>query len=470
MNQFKMLINGNLVSGENTVEILNPSTESILASAPAASAGQVREAVEAAASAFISWGETPLSQRAQALENIATLVETNSDELTRLLCQETGMPIMFAGYEISGLVNIFRYFSGLSLPTKTIEESTTRVARLVRKPLGVVAAILPWNFPFGQLAAKAAPALLAGNTLVIKPAGTTPLATLRLGEIIASAVPPGVVNIISDNNDMGVVLTAHPKVRKVSFTGSTSIGKRIMAGAAEDLKRVTLELGGNDAAIVLEDADAEKIAESLFMSAFYHSGQICCGIKRLYVHDKLYDAVAQRLADLAVRASVGDSESNETVFGPLQNKAQYERVLAYLDIAQRDGVIMAGGHALERKGYFIPPTIVRDIDEASPLVQEEQFGPILPILRFNDDEDVLRRANSSPYGLGGSVWSSDVNRARALASRLEVGNAWVNKHADTSPSIVFCGAKSSGLGVEMGEEGLFEFTQVQVINEPGLVK
>lgn len=468
MNQYKLLINGNLVSGASTVDVINPSTERLLASAPSASAEQVKEAVEAAAAAFTLWAETSISKRAQVLENIASLIEKNSEELTRLLCQETGMPITFAGYEVIGLANIFRYFSGLSINTKTIEESTTRIARLVRKPLGVVAAILPWNFPFGQLGAKAAPALLAGNTLVIKPAGTTPLATLRLGEIIADAVPAGVINIISDNNDMGGVLSGHPKIRKVSFTGSTSVGKRIMAGAAEDLKRVTLELGGNDAAIVLEDADPEQIAEALFMSAFYHSGQICCGIKRLYVHDKLYDSIAQKLADLAISASVGDSESNETVFGPLQNKAQYDRVVGYLNVAQRDGVVIAGGHVLERKGYFIPPTIVRDISEASALVQEEQFGPILPILRFSHEEEVLQRANASPYGLGGSVWSSDVNRARALATRLEVGNAWINKHADTGPAIAFCGAKSSGLGVEMGEEGLFEFTQVQVVNEPGL--
>lgn len=466
MSGYRLLINGKLINGASRANVYNPATGQVIDVAPIASEAQLDEAIASAARAFTAWAATPLETRAGKLNQIADAVDANAAELTRLINQEAGHPLLFAGYEISGLSAIFRYFATLSLPDRTVEDNSTRRARLVRRPLGVVAAILPWNFPFGQLGAKVAPALLAGNTLVVKPAGTTPLATLRLGELISSILPAGVINVISDDNNLGEKLATHPLVRKVSFTGSTAVGKKIMAGAAGSLKRITLELGGNDAAIVLDDADPKAIAQSLYMSAFYYSGQICCGIKRLYVHDSLYEDVVEELVSLARNAVAGDAADEALPFAPLQNRAQYERVLGYLSDAHANGVVVAGGAPLDRPGYFVPPTIVRDIKEGARLVDEEQFGPILPILRYTDVADAVRRANATPYGLGGSVWSSNIDRAAGIAAQLEVGTAWVNKHADTAPSIAFCGAKASGYGVEMAEEGLAEFTQVQVINEP----
>ena len=467
MSKYKMLIDGELVAGPSEANVVNPATEATIAKVYLASQDQVDDAVQSAERAFGFWSKSPLDERRQLLVKIADVIAENTEELTQVLAQESGHTLTTAGYEVAGLADIFRYFSELNFSDRVIEESATRLAKLVHRPIGVVAAILPWNFPFGQLGAKAAPALLAGNTLVIKPAGTTPLSTLLLGKYIADIVPAGVVNIIADANDLGDYLTTHPSVRMVSFTGSTGTGKKIMANSAGTLKRLALELGGNDAAIVLDDADPKAIAEGLFWGSFYHSGQICCGIKRLYVHDSLYDQLCEELASIAKQIVIGDSVVEaEVAIGPLQNKAQFDRVQSYLKDAKTNGKIIAGGEVPDRKGFFIPPTIVRDIAEGAALVDEEQFGPVLPVIRYSDIDDAVDRANASPYGLGGSVWSSNVDRARAVAASLDVGNAWINKHADTAANLPFAGAKMSGIGAEMGEEGLSEFTQIQVINEP----
>jgi acyl-CoA reductase-like NAD-dependent aldehyde dehydrogenase len=272
-----------------------------------------------------------------------------------------------------------------------------------------------------------------------------------------------VLNVIADANDLGDVLTRHPDVRKISFTGSTATGKRVMACAADTLKRVTLELGGNDAGIVLDDVDPKAVAPGIFMGAFFNSGQVCIALKRLYVHDKVYDAVVNELSALANAAVVGDGLKEGTQFGPLQNRMQYDKVKGFIEAGRKDGRIAAGGE-VAGAGYFIRPTIVADIAEGSRLVDEEQFGPVLPVIRYTDVDDAVARANASPYGLGGSVWSSSTERAVGVASRLECGTAWINKHCELAPNIPFGGAKSSGMGVELGEHALEEFTQVQVVN------
>ena len=362
------------------------------------------------------------------------------------------------------LAGFFRYFATLDLPVRVIEDSAGRRAEAHRRPLGVIGAIVPWNYPLLILAFKLPPALLAGNTLVVKPAPTTPLASLRFAALIADVLPKGVVNFITDANDLGDALTHHPDVRKISFTGSTATGRKVMASAAETLKRITLELGGNDAGVVLDDANPATVAQGIFNGAFQNSGQVCLAIKRLYVHESIYDAMCNELAQLADAAIVDDGSKQGTQLGPLQNRMQYEKVKGFLEDARKNGNIIAGGDVIDRPGFFIRPTIVRDIAEGSRLVDEEQFGPVLPVLKYASTDEAIRRANATTYGLGASVWSSDTDRAHDVATQLEAGTVWINTHLDMAPHIPFGGSKHSGIGVEFGEEGLAEFTQLQVIN------
>jgi acyl-CoA reductase-like NAD-dependent aldehyde dehydrogenase len=458
-----MLINGRLEDGVATIDVINPATEEVLAACPRASKAQLNDAVAAAKAAFPAWSSMTIEARKKHLGAIADIIEAHADELGRLLTQEQGKPLADATGEAKGLAFMFRYFSKFDLAGKTLEDGEKRKVELRRKPLGVVALIVPWNFPLIILGSKVPPALLAGNTLVLKPAPTTPLATLRFAELIKDALPPGVLNVITDANDLGGELTKHPDVRKISFTGSSGTGKKVMSSAAETIKRVTLELGGNDAGIVLDDVDPKTAAPGIFNGAFRNSGQICVAMKRLYVHESIYDKMCEELTSLANTAVVGDGLEQGTQFGPLQNRMQFEKVQEILEDARRHGNVLGGGN-VPGKGFFIRPTIVRDIQDGTRLVDEEQFGPVLPVIKYSDPEDALARANASPYGLGASVWSSDPDRAMALAERMDAGTVWINKHAELAANIPFGGAKESGIGVEMGEEGLAEFTQLQVIN------
>lgn len=464
MPDYRMLINGQLVGADVNIDVINPATEQTVASCPRASEEQLNQAVAAAKAAGIAWAATPMEDRRAGLLKLADALHARAEEFARLLTQEQGKPLAEATAEVAFTEDFIRYFAGLDLPMKVIEDNDGRRVELHRKPLGVVAAIIPWNFPIFIIAFKLPMALLAGNTIVMKPAPTTPLTALKFGELCAEIFPAGVVNIIADNNELGSLLTRHPDIAKVSFTGSTETGKKVMASAAASIKRVTLELGGNDAGIVLDDADPKTVAPGVFAGAFTNAGQVCIALKRLYVHESIYDAVCDELATLANEAVVDDGLKQGAQIGPLQNKMQYEKVKGFLADASKDGRIIAGGEIPDRPGFFVRPTIVGDIKDGSRLVDEEQFGPILPVIKYKDPEDALARANASPYGLGASVWSSDVERAYELAARLEAGTVWINKHFEVGPSIPFGGAKMSGLGVEFAEEGLAEFTQIRVIN------
>jgi len=422
-------------------------------------------AIAAAKSAFPAWSRRPIAERRTMLEELAKAIDAQKNDLARLLTQEQGKPLAEATAELIYTCAFIRQLACLDLPVKVIEDSQTRRVEQHRRPLGVVGAIIPWNFPVLIVSFKIPPALLAGNTVVIKPAPTTPLTTLRLGEIMAEIFPAGVINIVTDLNDLGDHLTQHPDVAKISFTGSSATGHKIMASAASTLKRLTLELGGNDAAIVLPGADPDTVAPSIFASAFMNAGQVCLAIKRAYVHESIYDAVVARLAELANSAVVDNGLRQGATIGPVQNRAQYEKLKAFLADARVDGRVVAGGEVENRPGYFIRPTIVADIDDTSRLVREEQFGPILPVVKYSDPEDALQRANASPWGLGGSVWGGDREQARDIALRMESGTAWVNKHLDFGPTIPSGGAKQSGIGVEFAEEGLAEFTQIHIVNE-----
>jgi acyl-CoA reductase-like NAD-dependent aldehyde dehydrogenase len=464
MSSYHMLINGKLVAGDATMPVLNPATEETIAECPRASKRQLDEAVAAAKAAFPSWSALPIEHRRAAIMKMADTIDANAGELARLQTTEQGKPLPDSTAEVGGMAAFFRYMASLDLSMKVIEESADRRVEAHRRPLGVIGAILPWNYPLLLLSFKVPAALIAGNTLVVKPAPTTPLSTLRFAELVRDILPPGVLNVIADANDMGDLMTRHPDIRKISFTGSTATGKKVFTNAAETLKRITLELGGNDAAIVLDDVDPKKTAEGVFAAAFQNSGQVCLAVKRAYVHEAVYDEVCDELASIAKTTIVDDGLKQGTKLGPLQNKMQYEKVKGYLEEARKDGKIIAGGHAMDRAGYFIEPTIVRDIKEGSRLVDEEQFGPVLPVIKYSDTADAVRRANATTYGLGGSVWSADPKRAHEIAEQLEAGTVWVNKHLEILPHIPFGGAKQSGIGGELAEAGLHEFTQLQVIN------
>lgn len=461
---FKLLIDGKLVAGARSLDVVNPATGKEFATCACADAQQLDEAVAAARRSLPYWSGLDAPSRAKFLEALAEAILLREDEFARLLTKEQGKPLAQARGEIRSGVTRLQYFARLSLQPIVLRENETEKIIEIRKPLGVLAAITPWNFPFSLLMSKLAPGLAAGNTIVAKPAPTTPLTTCLLGEIAAQVLPAGVVNVIVDANDLGAQLTAHPDVAKIGFTGSTETGKKVMQSAAGTLKRLTLELGGNDAAIVLDDADVKAVAHKVFNAGMLNAGQVCLAAKRVYVHRSLYDPFCEALAEHANRAIVGDGLAADTEIGPVQNRAQYEKVLAMIEQCKSEGKIAAGGFALEREGYFIAPTIVRDLPDSAQIVREEQFGPVLPVLAFDDVEDVIRRANDTVFGLGATVWTSDYLSGVAVAERLDTGTVWVNRHLDLPPDVPFGGARQSGIGCENGIEGLKEVTQRQIVN------
>ncbi len=464
MADYKLLIGGNLVDGDMTMDVINPATGTPFATVARASARQADAAIAAAKAAQPAWGAVGFAERAAKLNALADAIVARGDEFARILTQEQGKPLPEAMGEVAWTEGFLRHYASLELPDRIIQDDEAGYIAVKHRPLGVVVGIIAWNFPLLVACWKIGPAVLAGNAIVLKPAPTTPVTALLLGEVCREIFPAGIVNIITDANDLGPHLTAHPDVAKIGFTGSTATGKRIAASGADTLKRVTLELGGNDPAIILDDVDVKETAAAIFGNAFLNAGQVCLAIKRAYVHADIYDAMCAELARLAEEAIVGDGLEQGTQIGPIQNAAQYEKVKGFLEAARSEGAIVAGGKALERAGYFIAPTIVRDVTDGAKIVDEEQFGPILPLIRFDNVDDVIARANASEYGLGGSVWSKDVKRASEIAARIESGQVWVNQHIAIGPHIPMAGFKQSGLGVEQSVEGLSEYTQVQVIN------
>ncbi|HQR03086.1 MAG: aldehyde dehydrogenase family protein [Proteobacteria bacterium] len=463
MRTFALLIDGQSVAPNADLAVINPADESVFTHCPRTTPALLEQAVTAARRSFASWRTTPFADRAGILLKLADRIDANKDEIARVLTLEQGKPIATAENEVSYAALFCRHFAGFTFPPQIVQDDATQRVEVHRKPLGVVAAIVPWNFPFLQAVYKTAPALLMGNTVVLKPAPTTPLTSLFLGELIKDLVPPGVVNVVTDGGDIGPLLSAHPDIAKVSFTGSTAVGRSVMAAAAPTLKRLTLELGGNDAAIVLDDVDVDDVAAKIFGGAFFNSGQVCIAIKRIFVQEDIYDRFCDAMAGLAGKAVVGNGLDAASEFGPLQNKAQFQRTQRYMELARTHGRIIAGGKTMG-PGYFFQPTLVRDIAEGNPLVDEETFGPVRPLIKFKTPEEAVARANQSPYGLGGSVWSGSIDRAQALAGQLECGTAWVNQHLGFGPHIPFGGTKQSGLGVEFSPEGVLEFSDIQVVS------
>jgi len=467
-HEFHLLIGGQLVAGADSFDVINPATEQVVARSPKADVTQLEAAVAAAKAAFPAWAAKTQDERAALVETIADRLLARADEFARLLTSEQGKPLDQAHYEIMGTVFTLKGFAQMRVTDKVLIDEAGHQVFEHRTPLGVCAAITPWNFPLVLLANKLGPCLVTGNTMVAKPAPTTSLTTLLFGEILADVLPAGVVNIICDQNELGGLLSSHPDIAKVGFTGSTATGKKVMASAAGTIKRVTLELGGNDAAIVLDDMPAKLAAEKVYQGAMTNAGQICVAIKRAYVHESIYDAFLDEIAALARNAVVGDGTQQGVTIGPVQNRMQFEKVSALLADAAQTGTVLAGGAPMDRPGFFIPPTIVADLDENAPLVREEQFGPVLPVLKFSEIDDVIARANDSEYGLGGTVWGKDTERAIAVARRINTGTVWVNQHLAIEAGIPFRGVKQSGLGSELGEAGLLEYTQAHIVNAVAL--
>jgi len=463
-NTYRMLIGGALEAGSAGFDVINPATEEVIAQAPDATPEDLDRAIAAARSAFPGWAATPIAERKAALSVLANAIWANADELKRLLTLEQGKPHHEAGAEVMGAGYWLQASTALDLPETVNEDSDDRISITRHIPVGVVGAIAPWNFPLILAMFKVAPGLLAGNTMVLKPSPFTPLTTLKLGELAKDILPAGVLNIVTGGDALGPWMTSHPGFDKITFTGSTATGRRVMASAAPTLKRVTLELGGNDAAIVLPDVDVEKIAEQLFWAAFTNNGQICIATKRMYIHSDIYDALRDAIVAYAKTVKVGDGAEQGTQIGPINNKQQYERVLGLIQDARDKGYkFLLGGEKADVPGYFVPITIIDNPPEDSRIVQEEQFGPVLPLIRFDDYDDVIARTNATDYGLGGSVWSKDEEKAWDLAQKIQSGTVWVNETQHLSPLAAFGGVKQSGVGVEGGLEGLLEYTNAQTL-------
>ncbi|WP_131736927.1 aldehyde dehydrogenase family protein [Actinomadura roseirufa] len=453
-------------SSDGALAVENPATGEIVGYAPQSGASDVAAAFDAASAAYPRWRHDEQARR-DALERAAALLLGAVDELAPLLTAEQGRPLEQARHEVRRSAQWFEYFARLAVDPVVVQDDETARVAVRRRPLGVVAAITPWNFPLLLAAWKIAPALRAGNTVVIKPSPVTPLSTLRMVELLGRVLPPGVLTPLSGDAEVGGLMVAHPLARKISFTGSTATGKRIAAAAGANLSRLTLELGGNDAAIVLDDCDVPAAAAKIFAASFINAGQVCMSVKRVYVPERAHDEFVGVLADLARRTRVGDGASPETQMGPLTTAAQLERVSELVDGAVAGGATaVTGGRRLPGPGHFYPPTIVTGASDDSGLVAEEQFGPALPVLTYTDVDDAVRRANAGPYGLAGSVWGRDLERARAVAGDLDCGTVWLNAHLPIGPHQPFGGVKDSGLGVENGLPGLESFSDAQTYYEP----
>jgi len=464
VSDYTMTIDGEAVSAPGTFGVVNPATGEVAAQAPDCTREQLDRAMAAAQAALPAWRGDEAARR-KALQAAADLLFARSEELGRIITLEQGKPLKDATTEVFGAGVWLKYFADLELPREVIQDDDNALVEVVRRPLGVVAAITPWNFPLLLAIWKLAPALLAGNTVVLKPSPFTPLSSLRLGELLRDVLPPGVVNVVTGGDELGAWMTAHPTPRKISFTGSVATGKRVAAAAAPDLKRVTLELGGNDPAIVLDDADPAAVADRLFGAAFANNGQVCSAIKRVYAPESLYDDVVEALAAKARSAKVGDGMAEGVEYGPVNNAPQYERVKELVADALSGGArAAAGGRPVDGPGYFFEPTILADLSDGTRIVDEEQFGPALPVVKYRDLDEAIARANGTHFGLSGSVWGADADRAADVAARLECGTAWVNTHLALAPHQPFGGFKWSGVGVENGPWGLYGFTEIQVIH------
>lgn len=458
------LIGGRLVGGP-TVEIYNPATLGVVGLAPAAKVADLDDAVAAARQALGGpWHDEAL--RRTSLAKAADVIELETERLAAILSAEQGKPLMAARMEMGIAQRILRHYAQWQGSDEVLRDTAGERVTTERRPIGVAGLVVPWNYPIAILFMKLGPALRSGNTVVVKPAPTTPLATLELLRAMAQCLPEGVVNTITGGIEIGRALTAHADIAKISFTGSTATGRAVMAAASPTLKRLTLELGGNDAAIVLEDADIARTAARLYASAFSNAGQVCAAVKRVYVQRARYQPLVEALEAIAGGVRVGEGAQPDSQMGPVHSQMQRDFVRSLIDRAASSGArIFADGPDLpDLPGHFLRPAIVSGLQPDAALVVHEQFGPALPVLPFDTDEEAVRMADDSEFGLGASVWSADEDRALSIGRLLNTGSLYINSHAvPPDPEIPFGGAKQSGIGMELGEWGIDEFSQRRVI-------
>lgn len=455
------------VSVEGGSEIRNPATGEVLGYAPQGTPADVDAAVATARKAQREFAKLSDAQRCELLMKAAAAVEENAESLAQLLTREQGKPLNGpnARFEVGACAGWLQATASFGSPDYVAVDADVK-ATVTYRPLGVVGAIGPWNWPMMITIWQIAPALRMGNAVVVKPSEYTPLSVLALVEVLNTVLPEGLVQVVSGDGAVGAALSGHEGIDKLMFTGSTATGKKIVEASAEHLTRITLELGGNDAGIVLDDADPAAIAGDLFWGAFINTGQTCAAMKRLYVPESLYDAVCEALVGVVQASPMGVGTEEENVLGPLQNKQQFDIVERLVKAAKDSGArVLTGGEAeADQPGYFFPATLVADIDPDNPLVVEEQFGPALPIIKYTDLDWAIEQANSLDVGLGSSVWSSNRERALEVASRLEAGTTWINAHGAVDPRVPFGGIKTSGYGVEFGTEGLKGLAYPHIIN------
>ena len=463
MSEYTMTIDGQPVTSPGSLKVINPASGEVFAEVPDCTRDQLDAAMESAQRAFGGWKDD-YEQRRAVMYACAEALEANAGELGRLATMEQGMPLPAGVASVQGAARNFRWYADLDIPRVTVQDDDAALIEIARRPIGVIAAIKPWNVPIGMAVNTIAPAFRAGCTVVLKPSPYTPVVTARMGEVLREVIPAGVLNIVTGGNELGQWMTEHPVPRGVSFTGSIATGKKVNVAAAADLKRVLLELGGNDAAIVLDDADPADVAEKLFWPAFRNSGQICMAVKRVFVPEELQPRVVEALAAKARSVKVGNGLDAGTELGPINNQPQFERVKDLVAEAIAGGAVaVAGGHPIEGDGYFFEPTILTGVAEGTRIVDEEQFGPALPVLTYRTVAEAVQRANATSYGLGASVWSADPLRAAEVAEQLEAGTVWVNTHMQLTHDAPFTGMKHSGLGSEMGLWSIYAYTDPQTL-------
>jgi phenylacetaldehyde dehydrogenase len=451
-------------------DVIDPSTGEVFARVPVATPADLEDAINRAEAAQVAWAKLSHAERSDYLNKAADAVEASAEALAVLLSREQGKPLNGpnARFEVGACAGWLRANAAFEVEPEVLVDDDTQRAELHYDPIGVVAAINPWNWPMMIAIWQFAPSLRMGNTVVSKPASSTTLSVLALAKVLNDVLPEDVLTVVPADSKVGAALTGHPKIGKVMFTGSTEVGKIIARDAADNVARLTLELGGNDAGIVLPDLDVKAHAENLFWGAFINTGQTCAALKRLYVPAEIYDEVVEALTEVAKNMPMGNGLDEQNVLGPLQNRAQYEVVDRLVNAARDAGatINVGGDPDADAPGFFYPTTIVSNIDNDNPLVAEEQFGPALPIIKYDSLEQAIEWANGLEVGLGSSVWSSNTDAAVEVARQLEAGTTWINQHGAIDPRVPFGGAKASGYGLEFGVAGLKSLGQPHVITIP----